>query len=243
MNILCSIGYGYGWGYYFDPTYLLVILGMVLSMIASASVNSTMSMYKKVKSSTGLTGAQVAQQILYNEGITDVYVGCLQANSGDHYNPSNKTVSLSNDVYNGTSVTAVAVAAHEVGHALQHANSYAPLSIRSSMVPVVNFANKMSMPLILLGVVLSWNEVLIQIGIWAFLATVLFELITLPVEFNASARAVAKIKQYGLLTEEENRGCKKVLRAAAFTYVAAAAAVALQLLRLILLFGGRRRDD
>jgi len=147
-------------------------------------------------------------------------------------------------VFYGTTVTAVAVAAHECGHAIQHAKSYAPLSIRSAMVPVVNLASNLSMPLILLGVILSWNMTLIQIGIWAFLGAVLFQLVTLPVEFNASSRAVAKISQYGLLSEEENKGCKKVLRAAAFTYVAAAAASILQLLRLVILFGGgRRRDD
>ena len=136
------------------------------------------------------------------------------------------------------------VAAHECGHALQHAKGYAPLQIRSSLVPVVNIASNLGMPLILLGVLFSWNQTLIQIGIWAFALAVLFQLITLPVEFNASRRAVAKVEQYGLLTTQENEGCKKVLRAAALTYVAAAASSALQLLRLVLLFGGnRRRDD
>lgn len=234
----------YGLGYYFDPTYLLVILGMVLSMIASASVNSTMNKYKRMRNSTGMTGLMAAERILHQEGLYDVTIECLEESSGDHYDPRTKSVRLSKDVFDGNSVTAVAVAAHECGHALQHAKGYVPMSMRSAMVPVVNFASHISMPLILLGVVLSWNQVLIQIGIWAFLGVVLFQLVTLPVEFNASSRAVGKITQYGLLSEEENTGCKKVLRAAAFTYVAAAAATALQLLRLILLFGGgRRRDD
>ena len=246
MEFLCSFGssYGYGSGFYWDPTYLLVILGVVISMIASSSVNSTMKKYKNVRSSTGMTGAMAAERILRQEGIYDVTIECLMDNSGDHYDPKSKSVRLSKDVFNGDSVTAVAVAAHECGHAIQHDNSYSPMAIRSAMVPVVNLASTLSMPLILLGVLLSWNPFLIQLGIFAFSAAVLFQLVTLPVEFNASSRALAKISQYGLLTEDENRGCKKVLRAAAFTYVAAAASTMLQLLRLILLFGGgRRRND
>ena len=244
MNGFYGYGLGYGYGLFWDPTYWLVILGMVLSMLASASVHSTMNRYKRVRCSTGMSGAQAAQRILYNEGLSGVQIECLGNASGDHYDPRTKTVRLSQDVFYGTTVTAVAVAAHECGHAIQHAKSYAPLSIRSAMVPVVNLASNLSMPLILLGVILSWNMTLIQIGIWAFLGAVLFQMVTLPVEFNASSRAVAKISQYGLLSEEENKGCKKVLRAAAFTYVAAAAASILQLLRLVILFGGgRRRDD
>lgn len=236
--------YGYGYGMFWDPTYWLIILGMVLSLWASASVKSTMNKYKKERSSTGLTGAQAAERILHSEGLYDVYIECLQSADGDHYDPKTKTVRLSHDVYYGSSVTAVAVAAHECGHAIQHEESYAPLSIRSAMVPVVNIASNLSMPLILLGVVLSWNVTLIHLGIWAFAAAVIFQLVTLPVEFNASSRAVAKITQYGILSEYENNGCKKVLRAAALTYVAALAATVLQLLRLVLLFGGgRRRRD
>ena len=248
MDILCSLGYGYGYGYgyglFWDPTYWLIILGMLLSMVASASVHSTMKKYKQIRSSTGLTGAMAAERILYQEGITDVTIECMEGSAGDHYDPRTKTLRLSREVYYGATVTAVAVAAHECGHAIQHDEGYAPLSIRSALVPVVNLTSNLSMPLILLGVLLGWNMVLIQIGIFAFSGAVLFQLITLPVEFNASSRAVAKIRQYGLLAEEENRGCRKVLRAAAFTYVAAAAATMLQLLRLVLLFGGgRRRDD
>ncbi len=235
----------YGLGYYYDPTYMLVILGMLLCLGASALVNSTMSKYKKVRSSTGLTGAETAQRILQNEGLYNVQIECLKEQSGDHYDPRTNTVRLSYDVYNSPSVTSVAVAAHECGHAIQHAKGYVPLSLRSAMVPVVNIASNVGLPLILLGVFLSWNQVLIQIGIWAFALAVLFQIVTLPVEFNASHRAVVKISQYGLLSERENGGCKKVLLAAALTYVAAAASSILQLLRLLLLFGGgsRRRND
>ena len=232
----------YGYGYYMDPTYLLVLLGLVLCLGASALVNGTMKKYKKVRNSTGLTGAEAAQRILQNEGLYDVQIECLQNSSGDHYDPRTNTVRLSYEVYNAPSVTAVSVAAHECGHAIQHANGYAPLSVRSSLVPVANLGSTLGVPIICVGVFLGWNQVLIQIGIWAFALAVLFQLITLPVEFNASRRAVEKVSQYGLLSEQENTGCKKVLRAAALTYVAAAASSALQLLRLILLFGGGGRS-
>lgn len=233
-----------GYGLYFDPTYWLVLLGMVICLAASALVNSTMNKYKKVPASTGINGAEAARRILNDEGLYQVQIECLQADAGDHYDPRSDTVRLSYDVYHGASVTAVAVAAHECGHAIQHAKSYSPLNVRSAMVPVVNIAGNLGLPLIVLGVFLGWNQVLIQIGIWAFVLAVLFQLVTLPVEFDASRRAVAKISQYGLLSEQENTGCKKVLTAAALTYVAAAAAAILQLLRLLILFGGgRRRND
>lgn len=229
--------------YYWDPTYLLVIIGMLLCMGASAMVNSAMNRYSKVRNARGMTGAEAARQILNNEGLYNVQIECLSSDSGDHYDPRTNTVRLSAGNYNHASVTAVGVAAHECGHAIQHAKGYAPLGIRSALVPVVNIGSTLSMPLIFLGVILSWNQVLIQIGICVFALTVLFQLVTLPVEFNASRRAVEKVEQYGLLTEQEKGGCKKVLTAAALTYVAAAAAAALQLLRLVLLFGNDRRRD
>ncbi|MDE6923913.1 MAG: zinc metallopeptidase [Acetatifactor sp.] len=235
--------YGY-YGFYWDPTYFLVIIGMLLCLGASALVNSTMSKYGRVRNMSGMTGADAARRILNNEGLYNVQIECLRSDKGDHYDPRTNTVRLSQQNYNGASVTAVSVAAHECGHAIQHAKGYAPLNIRSALVPVVNIAGNLGMPVILIGVLLSWNYTLIQIGIWAFALAVLFQLVTLPVEFNASARAVAKIEQYGLLTTQENTGCKKVLTAAALTYVAAAASSILQLLRLVMLFGGgRRRDD
>lgn len=236
--------YGYGLGMFWDPTYMLVIIGMLLCLGASGLVNSTMSKYSKVRNMNGMTGAEAARRLLNNEGLYDVQIECLRDGKGDHYDPRTKTVRLSYQNYNSPSVTSVSVAAHECGHAIQHAKSYAPLQLRSTLVPVVNISSNLSMPLILLGVLLSWNQTLIQIGIWAFALAVLFQLVTLPVEFNASRRAVAKIEQYGLLTTQENDGCRKVLRAAALTYVAAAASSILQLLRLVLLFGNnRRRDD
>ena len=207
--------------YYWDPTYLLVIIGMLLCLAASAMVNSAMRKYSRVRNSRGMTGAEAARQILNNEGLYNVQIECLPSDSGDHYDPRTNTVRLGAGNYNGASVTAVGVAAHECGHAIQHAKGYAPLNIRSALVPVVNIGSRLGMPLIILGVILSWNQVLIQIGIWAFALAVLFQVVTLPVEFNASARAVAKVEQYGLLTGEETKGCRKVLTAAAMTYVAA----------------------
>ena len=229
--------------YYWDPTYLLVVIGMLICLGASAMVNSAMSKYSRVRNARGMTGAEAARQILNSEGLYNVQIECLNSNKGDHYDPRTNTVRLSSENYNQASVTAVGVAAHECGHAIQHAKGYAPLNIRTALVPVANIGSTLGFPIILLGVFLSWNQILIEIGIWAFALAVLFQLVTLPVEFNASARAVAKIDQYGLLGGEEIRGCRKVLRAAAMTYVAAAASAILQLLRLILLFGGRRRDD
>ena len=229
--------------YYYDATYLLVLIGMVLCLAASALVNSTMKKYSKVRNYAGLTGGEAARRILNNEGLYDVQVECLRDERGDHYDPRSKTVRLSYSNYTGASVTAVSVAAHECGHAIQHQKEYAPLSLRTALVPVVNIGSRLGMPMIILGVLLGWNQVLIQIGIWAFVAALLFQLVTLPVEFNASGRAVEKVDQYGLLTAQERGGCKKVLTAAALTYVAAAASSALQLLRLVLLFGGNRRRD
>lgn len=237
-------GYGYGYGLMWDPTYYLVIIGMLLCLGASALVNSTMNKYSKVRNMSGVTGAEAARRILNQEGLYNVQIECLKNSSGDHYDPRTNTVRLSYNNYNSASITAVGVAAHECGHAIQHAKGYAPLSIRSALVPVVNIGSNLGLPLILLGVFLSWNQTLIQIGIWAFALSVIFQLVTLPVEFNASRRAVEKVEAYGLLTSSENTGCKKVLRAAAMTYVAAAASSILQLLRLVLLFGGnKRRDD
>lgn len=230
--------------YYWDPTYILVIIGMLICLGASAMVNSAMSRYSRVRNAGGITGAEAARRILNNEGLYNVQIECLNHSGGDHYDPRTNTVRLSHDNYNQPSVTAVGVAAHECGHAIQHAKGYVPLNFRSALVPVANIGSRLGLPLILLGVILGWSQVLIEIGIWAFALAVLFQLVTLPVEFNASARAVAKIQQYGLLGTEETKGCKKVLTAAAMTYVAAAASAILQLLRLILLFGGnRRRDD
>ena len=229
--------------FYWDPTYILVLIGMVICMGASALVNSAMNKYSRVRNGSGITGEEAARRILNSEGLYNVQIECLSSDRGDHYDPRTNTVRLSRSNFPQPSVTAVGVAAHECGHAIQHAKGYAPLNFRSALVPVANIGSHLGLPLILLGVFLSWNQVLIQIGIWAFALAVAFQLVTLPVEFNASGRAVAKIEQYGLLSAEETKGCRKVLTAAAMTYVAAAASAILQLLRLVLLFGGNRRGD
>ncbi len=234
--------YGY-YGYYLDPTYLLVLIGTLLCLWASARVNSAMNKYAKVRNMSGISGAEAAQRILQYQGITDVTIECLNQGKGDHYDPKAKAVRLSYENYHNASVTAVAVAAHECGHAAQHNQEYGFLKFRSTLAPVANIGSNLGFPIILLGVILGWSQLFIEIGIWAFSLGVLFQLITLPVEFDASKRALQVVTSYGILTEEEKNGGKKVLSAAAWTYVAAAAAAILQLLRLVLLFGGRRRDD
>lgn len=228
--------------YYYDPTYILVIIGAILSIIASSMVQSTYSKYSKVRSMSGMTGAQVAEMILKNKGIYDVRVERVSGNLTDHYNPKTKVVNLSDSVYNSQSVAALGVAAHECGHVIQHHENYVPLSIRSMLVPVANIGSKAGIPIILLGILLGYNTVLVQIGIWVFALAVLFQIVTLPVEFNASRRALVCLEEYGIVTRDEKSKSAKVLRAAAFTYVAAAAAAILQLLRLIMLFGRRDND-
>lgn len=230
--------------FYWDPTYILVLIGLAISLAASGMVNSAMRKYHQVPNTTGITGAECARRILDNEGLYHVQVEDLGSREGDHFDPAANTVRLSSQNYHGRSVTAMSVAAHECGHAIQHAQEYTPIKIRTALVPVVNIGSHASMPLILLGVVLSWNHVLIQLGIIAFSLTVVFQLATLPVEFNASSRALERLERYGIVTRQENRGCRKVLSAAAMTYVAGTLAAVLQLLRLVLLFGGdRRRRD
>ena len=236
------MGYGYGFHYFYDPTYILVIIGIVITLLASAKVKSTFLKFSKVQSRSGITGAQAAERILAQAGIYDVQIARVSGNMTDHYDPRNKVLKLSDTVYGSTSLAAVGVAAHECGHAIQHQNSYAPLVLRSTLVPIANIGSMAAWPVILLGVLLSYNEILINIGIILFSAAVLFQLITLPVEFNASKRATARLSETGILYGDELTQSKKVLDAAALTYVAAAAAMILQLLRLILLFGGRRRD-
>ena len=232
----------YGYGYYFDPTYFLVLIGFVLCMAASAKVNSTYSKFSRVRSMTGMTGAQAAERILYQAGIRDVRVEHVHGNLTDHYDPKAKVVRLSDSTYNSPSVAAVGVAAHECGHVLQHYEGYAPLRIRTALVPAANIGSKLGVPLIFLGMILGMNATLVNIGIWVFCLAVLFQLVTLPVEYNASHRAVQILDRQGILSGQEVGQCRQVLNAAALTYVAAAASSVLQLLRLVLLFGGRRDD-
>ena len=234
--------YGY-YGYYWDSTYLLVLIGAVLCIWAQMRVKSTYKKYARVRSRSGLTGAQAAQRILQMSGIYDVRIEHVHGELTDHYDPSHKVLRLSDSVYGSDSIAAIGVASHECGHAVQHDKGYTPLSVRTALVPAANIGSMAGIPLILLGAFLGMNQLLIQIGIWVFALAVLFQIVTLPVEFNASGRALAMLGDYGMLEQDETRGCRKVLSAAALTYVAAAASAILQLLRLILLFGnGRRRD-
>ncbi len=227
---------------YFDPTYFLVIIGALLSLAASARVKTTFAKYSRVRSLSGMTGAQAAEKILHSAGIHDVAVLHINGNLTDHYDPRSKTLKLSDTVYGQSSVAAIGVAAHECGHAIQHNDGYIPLRLRSAIVPVANIGATISWPLILIGLFLGYSQTLINIGIILFYCAVLFKIVTLPVELNASARAVRILDETGILYGEEVAHTKKVLGAAALTYVAAAAASILQLLRLVILFGGRNRD-
>ena len=229
---------------YFDSTYVLVLIGVVLCMAASAKVNSTYAKFSRVRNHAGITGAMAAQQILRQSGIYDVRVERVSGKLTDHYDPSNKVLRLSDSTYGSTSVAASGVAAHECGHAIQHQQEYAPLSIRSAIVPVANIGSQLAWPLILIGLFISSNTgvFFINLGIIAFSFAVIFQLVTLPVEFNASGRALRILGDTGILAESELPYTKKVLSAAALTYVASAAAAILQLLRLILLTNRRRSD-
>lgn len=231
-----------------DPTYFLVLIGVVICMMASAKVKSTVAKYSAYRSASGMTGAMAAEEMLRRAGIYDVKIRHVSGNLTDHYDPRTKTVNLSDPVYDSASVAAVGIACHECGHAIQHAKAYFPLNFRAALVPVANFGSTLSWPMIILGLVLGGMRTsgigyfLIEAGIACFALAVLFHLVTLPVEFNASSRAMAMIRQTGMLTEQESRATRKVLTAAALTYVASAAAAILQLLRLLIIFGGRRRD-
>ena len=231
--------------YYWDPTYILVVIGAVICMIASARVKGTFNKYSQLRSMSGMNGAQVAQRVLQAAGIYDVQVRHVSGSLTDHYDPRTKTVNLSDSVYNATSVAALGVAAHECGHAIQHAKSYAPLSIRSALVPIANFGSMLAWPVILIGLLFNTRSsgLIVDIGILLFSAAVLFQLVTLPVEFDASRRALVMLRTQGILADDELKYTRRVLKSAALTYVASAAAAILQLLRIILITNGRRRDD
>lgn len=231
--------------FYFDPTYVLVLIGVVLSLLASGRVKTTFAKYARVNNSRNITGAEAAERILHGAGIYDVRVEHVSGNLSDHYDPRSKVLRLSDTVYGQTSVAAIGVAAHECGHAIQHAKGYAPLKFRSVLVPAANFGAQIAWPLILIGLLFNSNSsmLFINIGIIAFSLAVLFQLVTLPIEYNASNRAIRIIADTGLMQGEEIKAAKKVLSAAALTYVASAATAILQLLRIILLTGGRRRND
>lgn len=233
------------WGYYryyFDPTYILVIIGLVLCLGASWMVKATYKKYSEVYPMRHMKGAEVAQRILQSAGINDVRIEQVDGELTDHYDPRAKVLRLSQLNYNTSSVAAIGVAAHEAGHAVQHNVGYFPLKFRNAILPVANLGSQLGVPLVVIGLIFSFGDTLINIGILLFAFAVLFQVVTLPVEFNASKRAVKMLENQGILYGEELSGCKKVLSAAAMTYVAAAASSALQLLRLVLLGRRRRRD-
>ena len=227
--------------YRYDPTYLLLIPGLLLALYAQIKVSDTYSKWKRVSTRSRMTGAEMARMILDGNGCGDVRIERVAGKLTDHYDPQDGVLRLSNEVYSSDSVAAIGIAAHEAGHAIQDAQSYAPMRIRAALVPVANIGSNAAIPLFMLGLIFSWQP-LLKIGILCFALAVLFYLVTLPVELNASGRAVA-ILEGGFLPEDEVRGVRKVLSAAALTYVAAALQAVLQLLRLVILAGGRRRDD
>ena len=234
--------------YGFDWTYLIIVLPcIVVSMLASASVNSTFKRYSKQLSIRRITGAQAAQRVLLSNGVSGVRIERISGNLTDHFDPRTNVIRLSDSVYDSTSTAAIGVACHEAGHAVQYAQHYFPIKLRAAIIPVTNIGSKLAMPLILLGVLFSAFgsvfESLIYIGIACFSLSLVFQLITLPVEFNASRRAINAIADGELLTDEEIRGARKTLTAAAMTYVAATAVALAQLLRLILIFGNRNRKN
>lgn len=235
-------GYYYG----FDTTYLFIVLPCILlSLWASMNVKSTFNKYATKYSTRRITGAQAAQRVLQANGISNVRVERVSGSLTDHFDPRTNVIRLSDPVYDSTSIASIGVACHEAGHAVQHATQYAPIKLRTAVIPITNIGSKLAMPLILIGILLSYlgnfSYTLVYIGIGCFALTLLFELITLPVEFNASNRAIRAIEEYGMLDNEELKGAKKTLQAAALTYIAAAAVTLAQLLRLIMLFGGRSR--
>ena len=228
---------------YFDSTYILVLIGLVICLGASAKMKSTFSKYSRVRNHAGMTGRDAAEQVLRRAGIYDVRVEHISGDLTDHYDPRTKVLRLSDATYGSTSVAAVGVAAHECGHAIQHATGYAPLQLRSLLVPVANFGSSIAWPLILIGLIFNNQSsvLFLNLGIFAFSLAVLFQLVTLPVEFNASRRAVQILGGSGMLYGEEIDATKKVLTAAALTYVAGTTSAILQLLRLILISNSRRR--
>ena len=227
--------------YYYDPTYLLVIIGALICMAASANVSHTYRKYSSMGTARGLASQEVAAQMLREAAITDVRIERIAGNLTDHYDPRNKVLRLSDSVYGSSSVAAVGVAAHECGHAIQHKVGYVPIKIRNAIVPVVNLGSKLSWPVIILGLIMGSFGVL-KIGILLFALTLAFQVVTLPVEFNASGRALRVLKSRGLLYDRELSGARKVLGAAAMTYVTSTISTILQLLRLVLLFGRRSED-
>ena len=234
--------YGYGYGWLFDPTYILVIFGLIITMIASANVKSTFARYNKVLSRRGMTGAETVRRILDANGLHNIRIEHVRGSLSDHYDPKNGVIRLSDDTYNSTSVAAIGVAAHECGHAIQHQGGYVPIKVRNGIVPFVNICNYASIPLIMIGLLLgSRGYNLAMLGVVLFSAVLVFQLVTLPTETNASKRALVTLENMYMLDEEELKGAKKVLSAAAMTYFAGVASTALQVLRLFLIVQNSNR--
>ena len=238
----------YPYGYYgFDWTYLVLVLPCILlSLWASSNVNSTFKKYSRQYSSRGLTGAEAAQRVLMANGVRGVRIDRVSGNLTDHYDPKTNVIRLSDSVYSNTSTAAIGVACHEAGHAVQYAENYGPIKVRAAIIPLTNFGSRIAMPLILAGILMtflgSFSDTLVYLGIAAFGMSLVFQIVTLPVEFNASRRAMQAIEEGGILYEDELVGARKTLTAAAMTYVAAVATALVQLLRLIAIYGRRRRD-
>lgn len=228
--------------FYFDPTMLILIPGIIIALWAQMRVQSNFSKYSRVPSRSGISASDMAREILASQGIYNVRVEQVRGTLTDHYDPTAQALRLSDSVGNSNSLAALAVAAHEAGHVLQHKDGYAPLMLRNAAVPVINIGSNLAIPLFIIGLIFSWQP-LVQIGILLFSLVVLFSLITLPVEFNASRRAMAILETDGYLAQDELPGAKKVLSAAAMTYVASALSAILNLLRLLILSGAGRRDD
>lgn len=234
--------------YGIDSSYLILVLPCILlSLWASANVNSTFKKYSRQFSSRRITGAEAALRVLHANGITNIRIDRINGNLTDHFDPTSNVIRLSDGVYDNTSTAAIGVACHEAGHAVQYADGYYPIKLRAAIIPVTNFGSRLAMPLIIIGLLLSAfasvSNFLVHLGIACFSLSLIFQLITLPVEFNASRRALQAIDSGELLTSDERRGAKATLTAAALTYVAATAVAFAQLVRLLVLFGGRRRRD
>lgn len=236
--------YPYSFGYmFYDKTYFLVIIGLIISMLAQANIQKAFSKYSKIKSNRGITGYQAAKYILDVNNYNDIAIKKIGGSLSDYFNPATKEVALSKESFTDTSIASIAVAAHECGHVIQYKEGYIPLRVKSWIVPAVNFGSKLAFPIILLGIFLSQQK-LLDIGLILFSLVLIFQLVTLPVEFDASRRAIRVIDESGMLAGEELEGAKAMLKAAAYTYLAATLATALQFLRLFLLYGNRnnRRD-
>ena len=238
----------FGYYYYgFDITYIVLVLPCIIfALCASGMVKSRFKKYSKQLSYRGITGAEAARRVLLHNGVTNVRIDRISGNLTDHYDPKDNVIRLSDEVYNSTSTAAIGVACHEAGHAVQYAESYAPIKLRAAIIPITNIGSKLAIPLILLGLLLTYwgseSYTIVYIGIACFGLSLVFQLVTLPVEFNASRRALQAIDETQILTDEERKGAKKTLSAAAMTYVAAVAVALAQLLRLILLFARKNND-